>query len=442
MTQIDAFGLPLTTGNEAAAQAYVRAVDLLLSYQSRAEVLANIEQALELDAGFALAHIAHARVLQISGQVPQARVAADTARAAAQHASARERWHVEVQALLIHGNPTESFALLQAEIDRYPRDAMALSVAVGAIGLFAFSGAADSREQELALLQKLEPHWGAHWWFDTYLGWAYVETGSHERGIALLDRALQAMPDNAQTVHARAHGYYETGQAREGLAFIRQWLDQHDQTSALYPHLRWHEALFALQLGEGEQAQTIYREAIAPAVSLAAPLLILMDAASFAWRSVIHGQPLSKAQMQEVAEQARLCLPKPGPAFFNWHKALALASAQDLDGLQQMREQVAALVAGGKQPPGEVMVQFCQALVDMVTGNSASAIASLQLASREASRIGGSSAQQDVIVDSLIAALLANDDQAGAREVAARRTRHRALHLDENWVRRLGSMAA
>lgn len=435
MIHTDQFGQAFSCASVAAANAYTCGIDRLLSYQ--ADALSEIDRAIELDAEFALAHIARARICQIQGRIPEAREAAAQARLLANNRSAREQQHVSTLALAVESKAAAAFAQLQEHTRSYPRDALPLSLALGAIGLFAFSGRPDSRERELAYLQSLASHWQEHWWFDTYLGWALIETGAHRKGIERVERALRARPENAQAAHALAHGHYECGQAGTGLQHIEQWVQAHGSSSVLYAHLRWHQGLFALQTGDTENARNIYRESIAPDASQAVPLMILMDAASFAWRSVIYGRPLDATQLESVAAQARDCLPGNGPAFFLWHKALAFASAGDHTGLSQLITELQNLETADRLPPGDGLVRFAQGLAAYARQDYPGAVQALTAANASAGRIGGSSAQQDIVADSLIAATVQAGEAEAAEQLAAARATRRASHLNTEWTNRI-----
>ena len=90
----DRYGLTLTTNSSLAREAYVQAIDLLLS--ANAGVDDALQQALAADPGFALAQVAQARWLQLKSQLPAAREAADRAATLAQTASHREQQHIEI----------------------------------------------------------------------------------------------------------------------------------------------------------------------------------------------------------------------------------------------------------------------------------------------------------------------------------------------------------
>src|SRR3990172_3692815 len=70
----DLWGLPLSTESPGAAEQYVLAVEKLLSANAGAEEA--LGRAIDADPGFAVAHAARARVLQLRGAMPEARAAA------------------------------------------------------------------------------------------------------------------------------------------------------------------------------------------------------------------------------------------------------------------------------------------------------------------------------------------------------------------------------
>src|SRR5216684_8313218 len=248
----DRFGLALTTSSAAAAEDYVRALDLMLSANIGGEEL--LDAALAADPEFALAHIARARLLAVQARVAEAKEAAATARLLSDRVSAREARHIETVALAIDGKGPRAMAMLEEHVAEFPRDALVLSLALGVFSLLGFSGRADFHEAQLALLLRLAPHWDEDWWFLTYLGWARIELGDIRAGSREVERALALNPHNAYAAHARAHGYYEAGEAESGGAFIAGWLPGYDRKSQLHCHLSWHRALFELACGRPEEA--------------------------------------------------------------------------------------------------------------------------------------------------------------------------------------------
>jgi tetratricopeptide (TPR) repeat protein len=196
--ETDRLGYPLATGSPEAAAAYRAGVDLLLSGYPGAE--ACLGESLRHDPGFALAHAALARHLQIYGRIAEARAAMERARGAS--SSPRERQHIEILGLSIEGQPARALAALLEHAEAYPRDALPLSLALGAFGLYAFSGRAEHDELRLGLCRRLAPHYGEDWWMLTHLGWSHTEAGRLAEGARITERALELKRDNAHAAHA------------------------------------------------------------------------------------------------------------------------------------------------------------------------------------------------------------------------------------------------
>ncbi|MGC0391818.1 hypothetical protein ABIF91_004180 [Bradyrhizobium sp. USDA 241] len=138
----DRYGLPLSTTSDEAAAAYREGVDLMLAgWTGTAETL---DRAIATDPDFALPLIARARVHAFYQQGDLARQKATLARElVTKRGTERERSHVETLALAIEGRLPEAIASTLKHIDAWPRDAVVLSLPLGAFGLFAFSGMAD-----------------------------------------------------------------------------------------------------------------------------------------------------------------------------------------------------------------------------------------------------------------------------------------------------------
>ena len=433
MALTDRFGLALTTDSPHAVESYIRAVDLLLSANTGAETL--LDAALDADPDFALAHIARARLCQVQARIPEAKEAATRARDLAERVTPRERGHIETIALVIDGLGAQAMARLDAHVADYPRDALALSPALGVFGLLGFSGRVDHHEAQLALLKRLAPEWDEDWWFLTYLGWARIETGDVATGEHEVERALALNPHNAFAAHARAHGYYEAGDAESGAAFIEAWLPGYDRQSQLHCHLSWHRALFELACGRPEQARALYEDAIRPAVSYAPPLFNLADAASFLWRWKIYGEmpPLDDAWGEVIAHAARN-FPRAGIPFADVHAALAEAASSDDAALATRITQLGELLEGGRLPQGAIVPALCAGAAAFARGDYDGATESLGTALPELARIGGSHAQRELFEDTYIAACLrAGRDDKAAERLSARLER-RPSARDSGWL--------
>ncbi len=428
--QEDRFGYAVTSQSAQAAECYVRALDQLFSMQSAARQA--IDDALAADPEFALAHSVNARVLVLEGNVRAAVAAAERGVELAGKASERERAHAELVAMVTRGENAAALPRVRAHAASYPRDALPLSFALGVYGLLGFGGFVDHHEQQLALLKSVQPHWDEDWWLLSWLGWSLVETGAWHEGISMLDRALELKPDNANAAHGRAHGYYESGAAAEGRAFLEGWLPGYAQHEPLHCHLAWHLALTLQQQGDFDTALAVYDEHIAPSVSAALPMFTMVDCAAFAWRRRLQGCALDSQRLAELKNFALEHFAEPSLPFVNLHGMLVRALT-DPELAAAFADAVADRAHDGA-PVGRLAAKLCAATGAFARADFAGAAADLQALSAELTMLGGSHAQRDLVVDTLIAALKNVGDAAGAERVARARSDTRARHLGSTWL--------
>ncbi len=428
----DAFFLPVTTGSADALDRYNRGVARLLT--ANAAVESALGEAIALDPGFALAHAALARQLQLYARAAEARAAAERARALAAPLTERERGHVEAIWLAVHGQGGKALDAVRAHLAAFPRDALVLSLALGVYGLIAFSGRKEHHQEQRALLEGLAWHWIDDGWFYGYHGWSLVETGDPKGGAEVIDRALDRKPRNAHAAHARTHAYVELGQAEAGFAFLADWLVSYDRAAILHTHLNWHQALFELDLGRADAALARYAEAIDPAQATSPPMPTLADSASFLWRCGLYGAGPRPLPWDAVAALAARVFPKAGFAFADLHAAMAAAGAGDRAGVTRRVGELEALVADGKLPQGAIVPPLCRALGAYADGDFGEAARLLEDASCDMARIAGSHAQREVFEDTLIAALMRAGRGAHAREILERRLARRPRAQDRRWL--------
>ncbi|WP_036027030.1 tetratricopeptide repeat protein, partial [Bradyrhizobium yuanmingense] len=328
----DRYGLPLSTTSHEAASAYRDGVDLMLAgWTGTAEML---ERAIAADPDFALAHIARGRVHAFYQQGDLARQKAARARElVAGRGSERERSHVETLALAIEGRLPEAIASTLKHIDAWPRDALVLSLPLGAFGLFAFSGMADHDRARHELCERVAPHYGEDWWFLTMSGWAMTENGDVARGRAVTERGFHLRRENAHAAHAVLHAMFEDGSTEDADRLVDEWLPAYDRSGILHGHIRWHQALGALEHGDAARALAIYADVLRPTATQAPPLNVITDSASLLWRLSMYGHAVPKALWQEADAAAQKLFPKSSLSFADVHMALFAAATQNREAL-------------------------------------------------------------------------------------------------------------
>jgi len=433
MPHADSRGLPISTKSDLAAERYREGVDLMLSAWPGADAL--LDEAIEADLGFALAHAARARLHAIRAQGVEARSRIAAANdAVAGRGDARERSHVDVLSLAIAGHSAKALERALAHAEEWPNDAVILSLPLGAFGLFAFSGMADHDQARVDLCERHAAHYAADdWWFLTYRGWAHAENGAVARGRALTQRGYDLRNANANAVHALAHAMYEGGAGEDAETLIAGWLPGYDRTGPLHGHIAWHSALVALERGDAPGALAIYARHVEPSVSAGMPINIVTDGASLLWRVRAYGHAVPDALWRDAAAYAAPKFPNAGFAFADVHMALLAAATGDRAAVEQRAAALDALVQVGKLPAGGVVPAICRAALAFAEGDYAACARLLEPVATEVVRIGGSGAQREVIEDTLLVALMKSGATAKARALLDRRLHRRPSPRDAAW---------
>jgi tetratricopeptide (TPR) repeat protein len=428
----DRYGLELSTSSAEAASAYREGVDLMLSaWTGAAEAF---ERAIAADPDFAPPLIARARIHTLYQQGDVARKKAAAARElVAKRGTEREKGHVEAQALAVEGQLPAALTATLKHLESWPRDAMVFSLPLGAFGLFAFSGMADHDRARQDLCARHASHFGEDWWFLTNYGWAMTENGDVAKGRAMTERAFELRRNNAHCAHALLHAMFEDGSVAEADALVEQWIGGYDRAGLLHPHIRWHQALGALDVGDTGKVLAIYADVLHPSLSAAPPLNVMSDCASLLWRLEAHGHAVPRQLWDDTDDYARRYFPKMSLPFVEMHMALLAAATGNRAALDERLAAIERRLADGKLPAGPVVPQICRALNAFAGEDYAGCIAALEPVLHEVVRIGGSHAQREIIEDTFIVALIRSGEPARAHALLDKRLHRRPSARDTRW---------
>jgi tetratricopeptide (TPR) repeat protein len=422
----DRYGLSLSTTSAAARDAYVAGVDSVLS--GVAGYREHLAAAIGADPTFALAHLALARGLFMDASAAPARESVARARQLVAVASPREQSQVNAVCLALEGKPAQAMQDTLTHLKAWPRDAMVLAPATSVFGLYGFSGDPDHEEQLYELLASLAPAYGDDWWFDAVHAFAACETGRLDQAWMLIERSLARHPRNAHAAHFRTHIMYEQGEPAAALAFLEGWMPALDKASLMHCHLSWHVALAALAAGQRERAWEAYRSGVHPGGSWGPPINVVTDASSFLWRAELAGEPRYAPLWRDVHDHALRSFPKAGVAYADVHSLLACVADGDATTLERLQEEIRQRITDDRYPAGEVVIWIADGIAAYAAGDWSQAIDCLESALPRTVCIGGSRAQRDLVVLTLMAAYIKADRPDEARTlIEGRADRFRAI---------------
>jgi tetratricopeptide (TPR) repeat protein len=428
----DRYGLPLSTDSPEAANAYRDGIDLMLSaWPGAAEAF---DRALETDAEFALAHVARARVHSFYQQGEAARKEAAAARElVARRGTERERGHVETLALAVEGNLPAALSSALRHLESFPRDAVVMSLPLGAFGLFAFSGMADHDRARQELCERHAPDYGEDWWFLSNYGWAMTENGEVAKGRAMTERAFDMRRANAYAAHALLHAMFEGGSVADADALVTQWIGGYDRSGILYGHIYWHQALGALEVGDASKALSIYEKILQPSVTVAPPLNAMSDCASLLWRLLAYGHAVPANLWADAEAYAKAQFPKSSLPFVEMHMALLAAATYNQAALEERLRVIEQRLGDGKLAAGPVVPQICRAMNAFAGEDFRTCVTLLEPVLDDVVRIGGSHAQREIIEDTFIVALIRSGELPRAQTLLDHRLHRRPSPRDARW---------
>jgi hypothetical protein len=322
---------------------------------------------------------------------------------------------------------------MSRHVASWPRDAVVLSLPLGAFGLFAFSGMADHDRARHELCQRVAHHYGEDWWFLTMSGWAMTENGDVARGRAVTERGFDLRRANAHAAHAVLHAMFEDGSIEAADRLVDEWIPTYGRAGILHGHILWHQALGALEHGDAARALAIYADVLQPSATQAPPLNVITDGASLLWRLSAYGHAVPKPLWAEADATAQRLFPKSGLPFADVHMALFAAATQNRDALAARLAVIEQRLAEGKLPAGPVVPAICRALAAFADENYAACVSELAPILGEVVRIGGSHAQRELIEDTFLVALMRSGELPRARSILDARLHRRPSLRDTRW---------
>jgi tetratricopeptide (TPR) repeat protein len=438
----DQQGLTLA-GSKASAEAFDRAVADY--YALTGDPVGVLKQALAADPGFALGAAAIAGLFMIGGfraDHPEVAAGLQSAEAAIEGASARERLHLAAVKAWAVGQASAATLAWEAILTEWPTDALALRFGQDAY---------YSLGQSMALrdsVARVLPAWDRDSPLTSFVLGAYAfgleETGELARAEDVGREALARNPRDAWAVHALAHVMETANRQEEGIAFLKTSRPDWSPAHFMAGHNGWHLALYMIEQGRAGEVLADYDRFAAP--KLADDMTLdRVDAASLLWRLELAGVdvgdrwgPVAQAWMAHVDDHVL--------AFNDLHCSLAAARSKDPRDVERLRRSLDDFERHGVGHNRQVTAEVGRALIDgalaFADNDYRSAVEAILPVRYDAFRIGGSHAQRDIVNQTLIAAAERSGQWRLARALLAERVAVRPTPLTKAQYEKAARRAA
>lgn len=460
----DVRGLPLTTRVAGAAEGFNAAVEDLLEFRPR--LMDTLRGALARESQFVMGNVLFGAVLRMAADdalLPRARKHLASARTAAEGATPREQAHVEALRRWLAGDLHEANRIYEAILIDTPEDLLALKLLTH--NYLWLGDRENLRDAPARALKRIGPDLPGYGYFLGAHAFGLEECGDYKAAERAGRAAVDYHPGDLWAVHAVAHVFEMQCRIQEGLAWIARLSPSWSGRGNFVYHLWWHRALLLFELEQWDAVLALYdKEIRQDKTEFAADL---QNAASLLWRLELRGVKVG-GRWEELADLSEKRLSDMAHPFNSVHFVMALlragraASAErHLDAIRHHIEkgrsmtpsmsapraafprggtpagQPSAARSRGAEPSDalvpvfeDVAIPVCEGLAAFHDEVYSRATERLMKAFGKLQTIGGSHAQRDFIVLTLIQAAQEGGYLALARDLLAARTHSRPASAD------------
>jgi hypothetical protein len=438
MALADVAGNITTSTNAKALEHFNQALDDFIHF--RGALVENIDAAINVDPDFALGY-AYKGYVGVLGTEPKDAEVAKTVvenflkSTNLSRLSERERLHLQAAKTLLNGDFHGSSGQL-AEISRqYPRDILALSTGHQ---LDFFTGNATLLQHRI---EHALPAWTSEdKYYSNLLGmfsFGLEESGDYIHAEEIGLEAVERNPRDVWAIHAVTHTYEMQAAFSKGMKYLDARKNDWARGNFFLNHNWWHYALYTLEAGQDERALQIH-DSVLFTENQADLALQLLDATALCWRLYLEGHDVS-ARFKKHAELWKCKLEPAFYAFNDMHMAMAFVGA----GLEREAEKLIAsrerwLLTQNEnisnvQMTRDIGLPICKAVLAFGRGQYQQTVERLYPIRHRLYEFGGSHAQRDVVLMTLVEAALRGNDKR-AKEILNERFEVKA-RSPYNWLK-------
>jgi hypothetical protein len=424
----DKYGGEHSTNSKAAVSAFESAVYAVAAHRPIGD---SVQRTLQFDPNLIAAHALLGFGNILLGKAENAAAAGSLLSRSVQllsqcdSGSASERALVEALQLAEGGSLKAAALRFEAHLKSQPNDFLALKLSHA---LRFMSGQAS---EMLTLTSQALGSWSS-----SNAGYGFV-LGCHAFGLEECGQfgaaerfgreAYAHERSDAWGLHAVSHVMEMSRRVDEGAAWLEKTRPDWSGCNNFAYHLGWHLALFRLEQGQTDAVLNVYDKDIRP--SKTDDFRDMANATSILWRMELEGVAVGNRwdELQEVAHKRRL---DTTYVFGSLHYLLALVASGDSQGatelLEEMRKISVSKSFDQSLVAAEVGVPLAETIIAM--GDRRAYQFDLAKIAAKLPIIGGSHAQRDVFLRTLLIAAAESNDHTSL--LAINRIRHSLRSTD------------
>ena len=423
-TFADQHVLAMTASNAEAVAFYNRAVSGYLGLRS--DVGADLKGMFGADPDIVMGHTLKGYFYQLfanptlDGRTGQAIATAEKS-ALDRGANQRELRHISALKAWFEGDLDRAIRIWEDILLEHPLDVVALRLAYHTY--FYLGDFANGRDLPARVMHAWHEDVPCYGFVLGVYAFALEEAGDYVTAERIGRRAVELNGGDIWAVHSVCHVLEMQGRHREGVDWVKSTEPGWRECNNFRYHIWWHRTLFHLELDQYDEVLDLYDTEVRAEKSN--EYLDICNAASLLWRLEARGIAIGE-RWDELASFSEERVDDHVLAFVDAHYIMALAGGGHTAAIGQMLENLRGFArANAKTEAGvtrDVGLPLCEALVAYRDGDYARAVDLLLPIRYGLVTLGGSHAQRDVFVETLINATLKSGRFALARSLLSERT--------------------
>ncbi len=435
----DSAGNATTAKNQESLERFDQALDDFTHF--RGKLVENIDASISADPGFALGYAYKSYVGVLGTEAKDAiatKLIFDKYLESANLTKLleREKLHLQAAKVLLDGDFHGASQQLADISKKYPRDIFALSIGHQ---LDFFTGNTKMLHDRIA---SALPAWTAK---DKYysnllgmLSFGLEEQGHYDKAEEIGLEAVARNPKDVWGIHAVTHTYEMQAKFSKGMKYLDARKNDWAKGNFFLNHNWWHYALYTLEAGQSERALQIH-DSVLFAETQADVALQLLDATALCWRLYLEGHDV-KGRFIKHAELWKSKLEPAFYAFNDMHMMMALVGAgfePEAEELITSRERWLMTetleTISNIQMTRDIGLPICKAVLAFGRGEYQKTVEHLYPIRHHLHEFGGSHAQRDVVLMTLVEAALRGND-VRAKQILSERFEVKA-RSPYNWLK-------
>lgn len=396
----DSRGLIYTGTDDAGVKKFEAALEWIFDYRPNA--MEKIDSILEAHPEFVMAHVLKGYSIASEGRYSSLVGISDvltSIRSLVKQTNSREQQHISALEAYQRGDIKAALEVWAGILNEWPLDLVAFRQSTG--NLFWFG----ERQRLVDTAAKIAPHWGedisGYGYFIGAFSFALEEVGEYQLAEDYARRAVELNPADVWAVHSLAHVLEMNARTDEGIDWIESRREQLPTHNAFVGHLWWHLALFHLEQGNIDEVFSLLDQHIYPEPSNF--YLSVQNGASLLKRLEFLGIEVGE-RWQRLYEGVRDAYGDYIYLFTELHSAMVLHRAGEKEAISSLKGKLGNPNALRYPTENELSQKLVTGIEAFEDGNFAHAANLITPIRYDMAKLGGSHAQQDILLQYLISA--------------------------------------